>query len=351
MFHKLRVGIICGGRSEEHVVSVRSAMYIDQFIDKDRFETLILWIDKQGAWYLIEKKFSKISTWKKHRYLPILFLENSNQAYFYFNNLLKIDVIFPIIHGNLGEDGSLQGFLRIVNVPYVGSDVLGSAICMNKVITKHLLYSSGLPIIPFKTFSFDERYKINFHNIADVFGLPLFIKPVNQGSSIGVSKVDNLNNFFKALDIAFFYSHSIIIEPCIIGRELECAVLGGSVPKASLCGEIILKNNNFYTYHDKYIQHNSKIVIPAVIDHLNSDKIRHIAIQAFHVLHCFGMARVDVFLTENNEIYINEINTLPGFTNTSMYPKLWEATGLTVTTLLTELIELSLNRHSKIFNL
>lgn len=346
MLSKLRVGIVCGGCSAEHEISLQSALFIEQSIDKNCFETLILWVSKTGDWYIVNKSdFHLLINYNRNEYVPILLQKGFNRFNFCFNNLLKLDVVFPIIHGIFGEDGSLQGFLRIINLPYVGSDVLGSSICMSKDITKHVLRSAGIPIAPFKTFLAYEQSNIDFYNLVDIFGLPLFVKPVNQGSSIGVSKVNNLNDFSIALNIAFSYSHKIIIEPCIIGRELECAVLGGNNPQASLCGEIILKDNNFYTYNDKYIQHDSYIVIPADINDISSDAIRRIAIQVFQTLCCFGMARVDVFLMSNNQIIVNEVNTLPGFTNTSMYSKLWEVTGLNIKTLLTQLIELALDRH------
>lgn len=348
MLSKLRVGIICGGYSAEHEVSLRSAIFIEQFIDKSRFETLVLWIDKEGNWYIVKTfDYSGCIDFNQAKHIPILLRQNFNRFKFFWNDLLKLDVIFPIVHGTLGEDGSLQGFLSMMNVPYVGSDVLGSAICMYKDITRHVLRSAGLPVVPFKTFLLKERTKIDFHNLIKIFGLPLFIKPVNQGSSIGVSKVTNLQAFYTALDIAFSYSYKIIIEPCINGRELECAVLDGDPPESSVCGEIVLKKNHFYTYNDKYIQNSSQIVIPAVLDYSISTAIRHFAIQAFQILYCFGMARVDVFLTANNQILINEVNTLPGFTDVSMYPKLWEATGLKIEILITKLIELALDRYYK----
>lgn len=345
MLDKLSVGIVCGGCSEEHEISLRSASYVAQSIDDSRFTVIVFWINKKGNWYFVRNKNIDFFAYcDKSQYIPVSFDQYFKKFRFYFNNkneLLKIDVIFPIIHGLLGEDGSIPGFLRVINLPYVGSDVLGSAICMHKDITKHLLRDSGLPVIDFKTVFIDEREKINFYDLIKVFGLPIFIKPVDQGSSIGGSKVNNYTDFNQALDLAFFYSKKIIIEPFVIGRELECAVLGNSNPIASVCGEIILKNNNFYTYYDKYFEYDSEIRIPAMIDHVISNKIRYIAVQAFQILHCLGMARVDFFLTLDNQIFINEVNTIPGFTKDSMYPKLWESTGLNIKLLLTKLIELA----------
>lgn len=355
MHYKLNVGIICGGCSDEHEISLQSATYIAQSIDKNRFAIVVLWISKKGHWYLVKNKnINFFSYYDKNQYVPVIFDHHVNQFYFCSNeknNILKLDIVFPIIHGSYGEDGSIQGFLRMMNLPYVGSDILGSAICMNKDITKCLLRDAGLPVIAFKTILISERYNVNFYDIEKDFGLPLFIKPVDQGSSIGGSKVNNFINFNQSLDTAFSYSNKIIIEPFIMGRELECAILGNYDPISSVCGEIVLNNNNFYTYYDKYIEYDSQIIIPAMVDNLISDKIRYIAVQAFKVLRCLGMARVDLFLTKNNQIFINEVNTIPGFTKNSMYPKLWQATGLNTQLLLTKLIELACNKNKITFNL
>ncbi|CAD83163.1 D-alanine:D-alanine ligase A [Candidatus Blochmanniella floridana] len=352
MKSKLRVGLVCGGCSLEHEVSLKSAIYIMKYINKRFFEVVVLWISKQGDWYIVENDDMHIDFFVNkenlHKCMPILMFSSGNRCFEYINNILSLDVIFPIIHGALGEDGSLQGLLRLMNLPYVGSDVLGSAICMDKDITKRLLRDSGLSITPFRTFLAHEKKKLKFLNFADMFGLPFFVKPVNQGSSIGVAKVNDDYSFHSALDIAFFYSHKIIIESCIAGRELECAVLGNNEnPITSVCGEIIKKNDDFYTYCDKYVDHNSEIVIPAVLEKSVSSKIRSIAIRVFQILNCFGMARVDIFLFGKDRIIINEVNTLPGFTSDSMYLKLWQATGINISTLLTRLIMLALDRYYK----
>lgn len=347
---KLSVGIVCGGCSREHEISLQSATYIAQSIDTSMFEVIVLWINKKGNWFLVNGKNVKFfSYYDKNQYIPVWLSWCSSRFCFYYhknngNNFLKVDVIFPVIHGKVGEDGAIQGFLHIINLPYVGSDILGSSICINKDVTKSLLRDAGLPVVKFKTVLADDcRDSINFFHIVQDFGLPLFIKPVNEGSSIGISKVDSYINFNRALDVAFSYSNRVIIEPCIVGRELECAILGNKNPIASVCGEIILKSNRFYTYYDKYIEYNSNIMIPAAIDNVISDKIRCIAIRAFQVLHCLGMARVDLFLTVDNQIFVNEVNTIPGFTRTSMYPKLWECSGLTTSKLITKLLELALD--------
>ncbi|MDU5503302.1 MAG: D-alanine--D-alanine ligase family protein [Enterobacter sp.] len=322
---KQRVGIVFGGKSAEHEVSLQSAKNIVDAIDKSRFDVVLLGIDKQGQWHVndasqyllnahdpahIALNPSEISVATVPGVAKGQLIDAGNaQA------LAQIDVVFPIVHGTLGEDGSLQGMLRMANLPFVGSDVLGSAACMDKDVTKRLLRDAGLNIAPFVTLTRANRDKHSFAQISAELGLPLFVKPANQGSSVGVSKV-------------------------------TCAVLGNDFPQASTCGEVVL-NSDFYSYDTKYIDDKgAQVVVPADLDPAVNDKIRAIAIRAYQTLGCCGMARVDVFLTAENEVVINEINTLPGFTNISMYPKLWQASGLSYPELITRLIELALERHA-----
>ncbi len=347
---KLCVGIICGGRSLEHEISLKSAMCIAESIDKYQFEVMILWIDKKGYWHLKNINSNVVSYYKNDTYISVLLKNYPHRFALNIDNvniLLKFDVIFPVIHGTLGEDGALQGLLCMMNVPFVGSNILSSSVGMDKDVSKRLLRDAGLSVVPFKTFLIHDKKNIDFDSLVSTFGLPFFVKPVNQGSSIGVSKVTNYNNFNQALITAFSFSCKILIEPAIIGRELECAVLGNDNPAISVCGEIILSNDSFYTYCDKYVKRKVQIVVPALINDAISDEIRCITLRAFQVLNCSGMARVDVFLTMDNQIFINEVNTLPGFTNDSMYPKLWKATGLNLRALITKLIELALDLHYK----
>ncbi|URJ26324.1 D-alanine--D-alanine ligase family protein [Blochmannia endosymbiont of Camponotus modoc] len=349
MSTKLCIGIICGGRSLEHEISLKSAMCIAQFIDKFRFEAMILWIDKKGCWHLKDINFRNLSYHKNDKIS--IFLQNCPHPFKFhtknINFLLKFDVIFPVVHGTLGEDGALQGLLCMMNLPFVGSNVLSSSVGMNKDVSKCLLRDAGLSVVPFRTVLAQDQDNIDFDYFVSIFGLPLFVKPSNQGSSIGVSKVTKCEDFNLALNKAFSFSNKILIEPAIIGRELECAVLGNDNPKISVCGEVILSDNNFYTYHDKYVEHKAQIMIPALINDAISDDIRHIALRAFQVLNCSGMARVDFFLGLDNKIFINEVNTLPGFTCDSMYPKLWEVSGLNFQELITKLVELALDLHDK----
>lgn len=352
---KLRVGIVFGGKSAEHEVSLQSAKNIVEAIDKTRFEVVLLGIDKQGQWHISDAQNYLLNAHDPAhialRPSDITLAHIPGKAHQQMINaasgqpLDAIDVIFPIVHGTLGEDGSLQGMLRMANLPFVGSDVLGSAACMDKDVTKRLLRDAGLSIAPFVTLTRRTRDSFSFDEIKAKLGLPLFVKPANQGSSVGVSKVNSAEQYQQAVALAFEFDHKVVVEQGINGREIECAVLGNDDPQASTCGEIVL-NSEFYAYDTKYIDDNgAKVVVPAAISAEVNDKIRHVAIEAYQTLGCSGMARVDVFLTENNDVVINEINTLPGFTNISMYPKLWQASGLDYTSLITRLIELALERH------
>ncbi|KNC95360.1 D-alanine--D-alanine ligase [Trabulsiella odontotermitis] len=352
---KLRVGIVFGGKSAEHEVSLQSAKNIVEAIDKTKFDVTLLGIDKQGQWhindasnYLLNAQDPAHIALRPSDVTLAQIPGKAAQQLIDADNgqpLPAIDVIFPIVHGTQGEDGSLQGMLRMANLPYVGSDVLGSAACMDKDVTKRLLRDAGLAIAPFITLTRANRERIRFADVEAQLGLPLFVKPANQGSSVGVSKVTSEAQYHQAVALAFEFDHKVVVEQGIKGREIECAVLGNDFPQASTCGEIVL-NSEFYAYDTKYIDDNgAKVVIPAAIAPDVNDKIRDIAVKAYQTLGCSGMARVDVFLTADNDVIINEINTLPGFTNISMYPKLWQASGLDYTSLITRLIELALERH------
>ncbi|WP_039055480.1 D-alanine--D-alanine ligase [Enterobacter sp. Bisph1] len=352
---KMRVGIVFGGKSAEHEVSLQSAKNIVDAMDKSRFDVVLLGIDKQGQWHVsdadnyllnasdpahiaLNPSANSVALVPGIAQQQLIQAENSAP-------LPNVDVIFPIVHGTLGEDGSLQGMLRLANLPFVGSDVLASAVCMDKDVAKRLLRDAGLAIAPFITLTRANRQQYTFSDVQARLGLPLFVKPANQGSSVGVSKVTNEAQYLAAVNMAFEFDKKVVIEKGITGREIECAVLGNDHPQASTCGEIVL-NSEFYAYDTKYIDDNgAQVVVPADIDPAINDKIRAIAVQAYQTLDCEGMARVDVFLTPDNEVIINELNTLPGFTNISMYPKLWQASGISYTDLITRLIELAVARH------
>lgn len=354
---KIRVGVVFGGKSAEHEVSLQSARNIVSAIDQDRFDVTLLGIDKQGQWhisnasnYLLHQDDpARIALHPSHQGIALIpgkaseQMINSSSAH----ALAQLDVVFPIVHGSLGEDGSLQGLLRMANIPYVGADVLGSAVCMDKDVTKRLLRDEGLHVAPFITVRKAARATLDVEQIIAKLGLPLFVKPANQGSSVGVSKVSHREALLAAIDFAFGFDHKVIVEQAIIGREIECAVLGNDHPIASCCGEIIL-SDEFYSYDTKYIsEQGARITIPAQLTEEVSERIRTLAIQAFSLLNCSGMARVDVFLTPEDDVIINEVNTLPGFTDISMYPKLWQTSGVDYRQLITTLLELALERHQQ----
>jgi len=354
---KLRVGIIFGGKSAEHEVSLQSAKNIVDAIDKDRFDVTLLGIDKQGEWhvndasnYLINAENpSLIALNRSNNQVALIPGQTQHQLIETrsASALSQLDVIFPIVHGTLGEDGSLQGLLRMANIPFVGSGVLGSAVSMDKDVTKRLLRDAGLNVAPFVTMTRSNRARQTFEQVSQALGLPLFIKPANQGSSVGVSKVSDEAGFVLALDLAFDFDHKVLVESAIVGREIECAVLGNDNPQASVCGEVIL-HDEFYSYDTKYInEQGASVAVPADLPEEAHERIRAIALKAYEVLECRGMARVDVFLTAQGEVVINEINTLPGFTNISMYPKLWAASGLGYSDLISKLLELALEQHQQ----
>lgn len=354
---KTRVGIIFGGKSAEHEVSLQSAKNIVDAIDKDRFDVTLIGIDKKGQWHLNEASNfllnennpALIELNKSNEGISFLPGKESNQLQPVNQNtaLGQLDVIFPIVHGTLGEDGSLQGMMRIANLPFVGSNVLGSAVSMDKDIAKKLLQAEGLQVANGVSFNRATKASINFNEINESLGMPVFIKPANQGSSVGVSKATNEAEFQEAVESAFSYDHKVLIEAAVVGREIECAVLGNDKPKASVCGEI-LPQDGFYSYDAKYISEDgAKLAIPAELSEDVSAQIQEIAKRAYQALNCEGLARVDVFLTEDNEVVINEINTLPGFTKISMYPKLWEESGLSYQDLISTLIDLAIERHEQ----
>ena len=309
---KMKIGVLFGGKSAEHEVSLQSAHNVIKALNKTKYTITPIKINKDGK--------------------------------FNFNNLKNFDVIFPVMHGPFGEDGSMQGLLKLASVPFVGPGVLGSAVGMDKDVTKRLLRDTGIPIGKFVTIRFGD--KINFNKVKKKLGLPLFIKPANMGSSVGVSKVRNEKEFKKALNEAFKFDTKVIIEEFINGREIECALLGNDIPMASIPGEIIA-NQDFYSYGAKYIDEGSVAEIPAKIDKKTAERIQQLAIKTFQSLNCEGMSRVDFFLKKNGSVLVNEINTIPGFTNISMYPKLWEKSGLSQTKLLDRLIELAIERFDR----
>lgn len=349
MSKKINVAILCGGKSAEHKISLLSAKNIIEAIDKDKYNPILIGIDKSGNCVI-----NTTSNLLLNSDSPKLIELNSSESMVNYlpssldelRNSKKIDVVFPILHGPFGEDGTVQGLLKLNNIPFVGADVLGSAIGMDKDIMKRLLRDAGIPIAKFMTLKSSQSIP-NFQTITDNLGSPVFVKPANMGSSIGVSKVTDEISYNNAIENAFEFDTKIIIEEFIQGREIECGILGNNKPIASVLGEIIV-NNDFYSYNSKYIdQKGADLQIPASIPTSITEQIQNLAIKTFQTLSCEGLARVDFFLTSDGQVFVNEINTLPGFTKTSMYPKLWEASGVNYPDLIDQLIQLALEKFNK----
>ncbi len=337
-----KIAILYGGRSVEHGVSINSARNIFQFIDKKKFKPQLIGITEKGEWYLTKDVSSKI---KKGDALSLQ-LNAAQPAFKTKREKFTPDIVFPVLHGTDGEDGSIQGLLKAIGLPMVGTGVLGSAMSMNKLIAKKLLKEAGLPVADFLYCFYADRKTLKFGKIERELGLPFMVKSASLGSSVGVSKVKSKNDFKKAIDEGFRYDDCVLFEKFIKGREIECAVLGNAPAQASLPGEIIInKNYEFYTFDAKYVDGDAvQIAVPARLDQENSKKIREFSLKAFQTLACEDFARVDLFLTSGGQVFVNEINTIPGFTNSSMFPMMWKERGISFTNLITKLVELAETR-------
>jgi D-alanine-D-alanine ligase len=345
------IAIIYGGKSTEHEISIRSARNIAKAIDKTKYTLALIAIAKDGCWYAKSIEELNVETVVEPSENRLSLLPGASTGRFLNigtgKELQDITAIFPIVHGTGGEDGSLQGLLKTMNIPFVGPGVIGSALCIDKDVAKRILSEAGISNSKFLAYHTSERSEITFEIAQAALGVPMYIKPPNLGSSIGISKIHTKQEFDLAIDEALRYDRKVLIEQSIVGREIECAVLGNAEAKASPVGEVVTNEDShtFYDYTAKYLDANGSVtMIPAKMDAALQDKIREIAIKSYKALNCEGMARVDVFLTQQNEIIVNEVNTLPGFTDISMYPKLWEAGGLSYADLITELIHLAIER-------
>jgi D-alanine-D-alanine ligase len=353
MKRKLRVAILFGGKSAEHEISLLSARNIVAAMDKKKYEIIAVGIDKDGRWFfdegarlLMDRTQTKVEFHDMKNAGAVLpgasktpMVRPSTGT-----SIGAVDVVFPVLHGPCGEDGAVQGMLKLANVPFVGAGVLGSAVGMDKDVMKRLLRDAGIPIPGFLVFDGASKKHISFARARRALGLPLFVKPANLGSSVGISKVSRPSDFPRAVKEAFRYDNKILLEENISGREIECAVLGNEYPVASVPGEIIT-GHPFYSYEAKYIDdRGARLVIPAELPRPVGRRIQELSVQCFKVLCCSGMARVDFFLRGQDEIFVNEINTIPGFTKISMYPKMWGASGLSYSRLIDRLIQLALQR-------
>lgn len=367
---KLRVGLLFGGRSGEHEVSLMSAASVLKALDPEKYEVVPIGITREGSW--------RVGTAAEHllppgaqspapeRLLPAVLesgkpvmaspdptapqLVSLNSASPAGEPARPLDVILPVLHGTFGEDGTVQGLLELAGIPYVGAGVLASATGMDKDIMKKLFRDAGLPVVPW-VLVLRREWEASPAKVRKLIEkeirYPLFVKPANLGSSVGISKVHKARELAPALDLGAQYDRKILVEKAVNGREIECSVLGNERPEASVPGEII-PINEFYDYEAKYLKEGSQAIIPARLTRAQTKHVRELALRAFQAIDCAGLARVDLLLDrKTGKIFVNEINTIPGFTPISMYPKLWEASGIPYAQLLDRLIELALERHQE----
>ncbi len=354
---RIRLALLYGGRSGEHDVSIASATSVMQAIDKDKYDVLPVYLTSEGRWLPGVEPARLTAGLHPAAATVALFSSDPQQpgllplskAEVQPEQAQAVDVVFPLLHGTYGEDGTVQGLLELANVPYVGSGVLGSAAGMDKDIMKTLFAAAGLPVVPHllvRRREWEQRPAVVQDRVLQTLRLPVFVKPANLGSSVGISKVGDAAGLSDALDLACRYDRRVLVEQGLDCREFECSVLGNDEPEASVIGEII-PSREFYDYQAKYSDdESSELRIPADIDASLAEDLRAMAVTAFQAVDAAGLARVDFFFeTRTGKPYVNEINTLPGFTTISMYPKLWEAGGVSYAQLIDNLVNLAIERH------
>jgi D-alanine-D-alanine ligase len=357
---KRRIVVLFGGRSAEHEISVVSARSVLDALDPERYDPVAIGVTKDGRWHLVEGGPAALAAATGSRSLPAvgdgsgpevaLDQEPGAQALVAADGArTEIDVVFPVMHGPYGEDGSIQGFLELAGVPYVGAGVLGSAIGMDKAVQKVLFRAAGIPVVDQEVVH-EREWEEDQEGVearAEHLGYPLFSKPAMLGSSVGVRRVERPEDVRAALEEAFRYGRKAVLERAVEGaREVEVAVLGNDDPVASIAGEIVPRGHAFYDYEAKYLdEHGAELLIPAPLEETVHAEVRRLAVAAFRTAECTGMARVDFFVRPTGDVLLNEINTIPGFTQISMYPKLWEASGLSYPDLIDRLVELAIERY------
>ncbi|HYL83301.1 MAG TPA: D-alanine--D-alanine ligase family protein [Candidatus Angelobacter sp.] len=348
---RLRVGILFGGRSGEHEVSLASAASVIRGLDPDKYEAVPIGISKEGHWLIGSAAQKMLPEVLKGGQRVMMTADPTDAALIKLDGSgggQRLDVVFPVMHGTFGEDGTIQGMLDLAGLPFVGAGVLGSAIGMDKDVSKRLLQAAKIPVVPWLTvFRHDWESKPQEIQAAveAKFPYPVFVKPATLGSSVGMTKVHSREELAPALNLAAEFAMKILVEQCVVAREIEVAVLGNHDPQASVPGEIV-PHREFYDYAAKYLEEGTQLLIPAELKPAQLKRIQSYAIEAFRVLELHGMARVDFFLEkEGGKIYLNEVNTIPGFTSISMYPKMWEASGIPFRELIDKLIELALEIH------
>jgi D-alanine-D-alanine ligase len=356
---RIRVGIIFGGRSGEHEVSLRSAQSVMDAIDHDKYDVLPIGIDKQGRWIAGNDPLHALGSGEPGGVPAALLgepgdptlkaIEPAGEATRSLTDIAALDVVFPVLHGPYGEDGTMQGLLELADIAYVGAGVVGSAVGMDKAVFKAVMQAHGLPVLPYRLV-LRSQWEVDRDTLLDYLietvTFPMFVKPANLGSSVGISKVASRDELAAGLDDAARYDRRLIVEQGIPAREIEVSVLGNDAPISSLPGEVV-PGNTFYSYHDKYIDDNAQLLIPAPLDEALTQRVQEMAIAAYRAIDAAGMARADFLLDrETDALWVNELNTLPGFTSISMYPKLWGASGLSYSDLIDRLIQLALERHA-----
>jgi len=358
MNRKIRVGVVFGGQSGEHEVSIQSAQSVIENLDPAKFEVTPIGIDKEGTWKVGLGAYNALHAPVPPRLLAVsgqdaesvkALVPDAQGQVLPMHAVAEIDVIIPVLHGPRGEDGTVQGLFELLNVPYVGAGVLGSAVGMDKAMMKTAFAQAGLAQCKYEVVlrsAFERDAEAVLARIETTLGFPCFVKPANMGSSVGVSKAKDRASLIEALTIAAKYDRRIVVEEAVDGREIEVAVLGNEDPHASVPGEIVSSNEEFYDYQAKYVDGASTMIIPAELSDAQAEEVRELALRAFQAIDGAGLSRVDFFLCrQTGQFLINEINTFPGFTIYSMYPKLWEVTGLPYDKLLETLIHLAMERH------
>jgi D-alanine-D-alanine ligase len=348
---RLRVGVLFGGRSGEHEVSLASATSVIRGLDPDKYEAVPIGITKDGHWLVGEGAIKMLPEILKGGRRVMLTADPTEAALVPLDRgagAQRFDVIFPVMHGTFGEDGTIQGLLELADIPFVGAGVLGSAIGMDKDVAKRLCQEAGIPVVPWITvhrWRWEKEPAAVKADIEAKFPYPVFVKPATLGSSVGMTKAHSSEELGPALDFACEYGLKILVEKAVSAREIEVSVLGNNDPQASVPGEIV-PHREFYDYAAKYLENGTQLLIPAELKPAQVTKIKALAVSAFRTLELSGMARVDFFLEKKgSRIFLNEVNTIPGFTSISMYPKLWEASGIAFRELIDKLIELALEIH------
>lgn len=351
MSTKSQVTIICGGQSVEHAVSIKSAQFIVRYLDATQFEPSVIIITESGQWHRLASAKQLLANepladCDSTQVVPAFGIEAATWLSVDGSQYWHADVVFPIIHGTSGEDGCIQGVLRMLNVPFVGADVYASAACMNKLATKVRLEACGIHTAPWCALTRQEYAQGKYPDQLATLGYPLFVKPAELGSSVGITKVHRADQLAPALEHAFQFCRHVLLEAMVVGREVECAVKGNDVAHAAIPGELVV-HTDFYDYTAKYLSdHAADIIIPAQLTDEQHQQVMDTALRAYQIMQCEGLARVDMFV-DDAQIIVNEINTLPGFTQISMYPKMWQHQGLDYQALLSELIHFAKQRHQQ----